>query len=54
MALVISEPGERLFTEPYFAGIVRGISAALAQTPLQLWLSMVQSAAERRTRRSAS
>ncbi|GAA0926032.1 LacI family DNA-binding transcriptional regulator [Kribbella koreensis] len=47
VALVISEPGERLFTEPYFAGIVRGISSAMAQTQLQLWLSMVQSATER-------
>ncbi|MFK4087569.1 LacI family DNA-binding transcriptional regulator [Kribbella sp. NPDC020789] len=47
VALVISEPGERLFTEPYFAGIVRGISAALAETQLQLWLSMVQSSTER-------
>jgi DNA-binding LacI/PurR family transcriptional regulator len=47
VALVISEPGERLFTEPYFAGIVRGISSAMAQTQLQLWLSMVQSSAER-------
>ncbi|MFI5712228.1 LacI family DNA-binding transcriptional regulator [Kribbella sp. NPDC051620] len=47
VALVISEPGERLFTEPYFAGIVRGISSAMAQTQLQLWLSMVQSASER-------
>jgi DNA-binding LacI/PurR family transcriptional regulator len=42
IALVIPEPGERLFAEPYFAGIVRGISAALADTALQLWLSMVQ------------
>src|SRR5262245_33552217 len=47
IALVIPEPGERLFAEPYFAGIVRGISAALADTQLQMWLSMVQSAAER-------
>lgn len=47
VALVISEPGERLFTEPYFAGIVRGISSAMAQTQLQLWLSMVSSSAER-------
>ncbi|WP_246486529.1 LacI family DNA-binding transcriptional regulator [Kribbella qitaiheensis] len=47
VALVISEPGERLFTEPYFAGIVRGISSAMARTQYQLWLSMVQSAAER-------
>jgi DNA-binding LacI/PurR family transcriptional regulator len=47
IALVIPEPGERLFAEPYFAGIVRGISAALADTPLQMWLSMVPSPAER-------
>ncbi|ADB34271.1 transcriptional regulator, LacI family [Kribbella flavida DSM 17836] len=47
VALVISEPGERLFSEPYFAGIVRGISTAMAQTQLQLWLSMVQSSIER-------
>ncbi|WP_020389537.1 LacI family DNA-binding transcriptional regulator [Kribbella catacumbae] len=47
VALVISEPGDRLFSEPYFAGIVRGISSAMAQTQLQLWLSMVSSSAER-------
>jgi DNA-binding LacI/PurR family transcriptional regulator len=47
VALVISEPGERLFSEPYFAGVVRGISSALTETQLQLWLSMVQSPAER-------
>lgn len=47
IALVIPEPGERLFAEPYFAGIVRGISAALADTQLQMWLSMVQTTAER-------
>ncbi|HZO66153.1 MAG TPA: LacI family DNA-binding transcriptional regulator [Kribbellaceae bacterium] len=47
IALVIPEPGERLFAEPYFAGIVRGISAALADTQLQMWLSMVPSPAER-------
>lgn len=47
IALVIPEPGERLFAEPYFAGIVRGISSALSDTRLQMWLSMVQSPDER-------
>jgi DNA-binding LacI/PurR family transcriptional regulator len=47
VALVVSESQERLFGEPFFAGIIRGISAALAESPLQLWLAMAQSAAER-------
>lgn len=47
IALVIPEPGERLFAEPYFAGIVRGISAALTDTQLQMWLSLVPGPAER-------
>jgi DNA-binding LacI/PurR family transcriptional regulator len=47
VALVVSESQERLFGEPFFAGIVRGISSALADTQLQLWLAMAQSPAER-------
>jgi DNA-binding LacI/PurR family transcriptional regulator len=47
VALVVSESGERLFGEPFFAGIVRGISSGLAATNLQLWLAMAQSPAER-------
>jgi DNA-binding LacI/PurR family transcriptional regulator len=47
VALVVSESGERVFGEPFFAGIVRGISSALAETPLQLWLAMAQSPADR-------
>jgi DNA-binding LacI/PurR family transcriptional regulator len=43
VALVVSESEERVFGEPFFASIVRGISAALADTPLQLWLAMAQS-----------
>jgi DNA-binding LacI/PurR family transcriptional regulator len=46
VALVVSESQERVFDQPYFAGVVRGISSALADTPLQLWLAMAQSAAE--------
>jgi DNA-binding LacI/PurR family transcriptional regulator len=47
VALVVSESEERVFGEPFFAGIVRGISSALLETPLQLWLAMAQSPAER-------
>jgi DNA-binding LacI/PurR family transcriptional regulator len=46
VALVVSEPEQRLFGEPFFAGIVRGISAALADTGLQMLLTLAQSAAE--------
>lgn len=47
VALVISESGERLFGEPFFAGIVRGIHAGLLDSPMQLWLALAQSPAER-------
>lgn len=46
IALVVSESQERVFDQPYFAGVVRGISSALVDTPLQLWLAMAQSTAE--------
>ncbi len=46
IALVVSESQERVFDQPYFAGVVRGISSALADTPLQLWLAMAQSPSE--------
>jgi DNA-binding LacI/PurR family transcriptional regulator len=47
VALVISESEERLFGEPFFAGVIRGITAGLADTPLQLWLALVRSPVER-------
>ena len=47
VALVVSESEERVFAEPFFAGIVRGISSGLLETPMQLWLAMAQSPAER-------
>jgi DNA-binding LacI/PurR family transcriptional regulator len=47
IALVVSESGDRVFTEPFFAGIVRGVSSALLDTPMQLWLAMAQSGPER-------
>ncbi|AYY12906.1 LacI family transcriptional regulator [Actinobacteria bacterium YIM 96077] len=47
VALVVSESQERVFGEPFFAGIVRGISSGLIDTQIQLWLAMAQSRAER-------
>ncbi len=47
VALVVSESEERVFGEPFFAGIVRGISSGLLETSMQLWLAMAQSPAER-------
>lgn len=46
VALFVSESEERVFGEPYFAGIIRGISAGLADTGLQLLLVIAQSADE--------
>lgn len=42
VALVIAESEERVFGEPFFAGIVRGIGAALAEADRQLVLLLAQ------------
>ena len=42
VALVVSEPHARFFSEPFFAGMVRGVSAALAETGVQLLLLISQ------------
>ncbi len=47
VALVVSESEERVFGEPFFAGVLRGISAGLMETSLQLWLAMAASAEQR-------
>ncbi|MEV4532466.1 LacI family DNA-binding transcriptional regulator [Asanoa sp. NPDC049518] len=47
VALVVSESEERVFGEPFFAAIVRGVSSGLLDTSMQLWLAMAQSPAER-------
>ncbi|AWB94149.1 LacI family transcriptional regulator [Aeromicrobium chenweiae] len=41
VALVIAESEERIFGEPFFAGVVRGISSALNEASRQLVLSLV-------------
>jgi DNA-binding LacI/PurR family transcriptional regulator len=47
VALVVSESEERFFAEPYFAAVVRGISAGLTGSGMQLLLAVAQSPAER-------
>ena len=47
VALVVSEPHARFFSEPFFAGMVRGVSAALAETGVQLLLLISQGPPDR-------
>jgi DNA-binding LacI/PurR family transcriptional regulator len=42
VALVVSESGERLFGEPFFAGVVRGISAGVTAAGRQLVLALTE------------
>jgi DNA-binding LacI/PurR family transcriptional regulator len=42
IALVVSESERRVFSDPFFPSIVRGLSTALAQTELQLLLLMAR------------
>jgi DNA-binding LacI/PurR family transcriptional regulator len=47
VALVVPEPETRFFAEPYFSDIVRGVGAALADTEMQLLLTLVGNDRER-------
>jgi len=47
VALVVSEPEGRVFSEQFFAGIIRGVSAELNDTDLQLLLIMAHTEPER-------
>jgi DNA-binding LacI/PurR family transcriptional regulator len=47
VALVVSEPQARFLSEPFFAGMVRGVSAALAETGVQLLLLIAQDLPDR-------
>jgi DNA-binding LacI/PurR family transcriptional regulator len=47
VALVVSEPHARFFSEPFFAGMVRGVGAALAETGVQLLLLIAHDLPER-------
>ncbi|MFE9423957.1 LacI family DNA-binding transcriptional regulator [Kitasatospora sp. NPDC006697] len=47
IALVVPEAETRLFSEPYFADIISGVSAELADTEMQLLLVLVRNQRER-------
>ncbi|MBL1098003.1 LacI family DNA-binding transcriptional regulator [Streptomyces coffeae] len=47
VALVIPEPETRLFAEPYFSDIIRGVGAELADADLQLLLTLIRTPKER-------
>ncbi|MBH5338078.1 LacI family DNA-binding transcriptional regulator [Streptomyces pactum] len=47
VALVIPEPETRLFAEPYFSDIIRGVGAELAEADLQLLLTLIRTPKER-------
>ncbi|MCX4751685.1 LacI family transcriptional regulator [Kitasatospora sp. NBC_01287] len=47
IALVVPEAETRLFSEPYFADIISGVCAELAETELQLLLVLVRNERER-------
>lgn len=47
IALVLTEPDWRVFAEPFFSEIVRSLGDALADTGMQLMLTLVRSDAER-------
>lgn len=49
IAVVITEPPGRLFSDPFFPRLVRGVSAALTERDLQLVLLMPDQADEPRT-----
>ena len=46
IALVLSEPDSRLFSDPFFASIVRGLNEALAQSDIHLVLLTARDARE--------
>lgn len=47
VAVVISEPGSRIFSEPFFGDFIRGVSEELGRTGLQLLLAMARNDVER-------
>lgn len=47
VALVVSESEDRVFAEPFFAGVIRGVSAEIADTSFQLWLAMSNGSTDR-------
>ena len=54
IAVVITEPADRLFSDPFFPRVIRGISTGLASRDLQLVLLMPDDAEEEQPLRSAT
>jgi DNA-binding LacI/PurR family transcriptional regulator len=48
VGLLVSESDDRLFTDPFFAAIVRGVHGELADAGIHLVLTLAQTEAERR------
>lgn len=46
IALVVSEPRDRLFADPFFADIIRGVSSVLHERDFQLMLTTARTEAE--------
>ena len=46
VAIVVPEPDDRVFSDPFFAGTLRGVSDVLAEREIQLVLLMARHAAE--------
>ncbi|WP_150242376.1 LacI family DNA-binding transcriptional regulator [Nocardiopsis quinghaiensis] len=46
IALVVSEPRDRLFADPFFADIIRGVSSVLHERDLQLMLTTARTESE--------
>jgi DNA-binding LacI/PurR family transcriptional regulator len=46
IALLVSEPQSRVFSDPFFANMARGVSTALSATPFQLVLLLAQNGPE--------
>jgi DNA-binding LacI/PurR family transcriptional regulator len=46
IALLVSEPQSRVFADPFFASMARGVSTALSQTQFQLVLLLAQNGPE--------
>jgi DNA-binding LacI/PurR family transcriptional regulator len=47
VGLMVSESDDRLFNDPFFAAIIRGVHSALAAAGVQLVLTLAQSSTER-------
>jgi DNA-binding LacI/PurR family transcriptional regulator len=51
VALVVPEPDERVLSDPFFAGVLNGVSTPLAQSDLQLLLVIARPGESERTAR---